>query len=396
MNSSLPGAVLDACGVPAHYGNPFAEQSRLVAGKAFTDVSFVEVVVVSGQDRLTWLHNLTTRDFTNLAPGESSEMLLLGPNGHIQAAAGVIDDGERTWLLMDRGQAEPVAAFLESMVFRMRVEIERPDYDVVGVVIPRSEQKTIGGDADGGEAGEGTESSVAAAPAGDPPADFLPAEVAALAELVWEDPWPRTLPGGAHYGVADSEHPARASRRVLVLVKPGVPVVEAFVAAGYSPAGLQAWEAQRVADWRPRPNNEIVARALPHELDWLRTAVHLEKGCYRGQETVAKLVNLGKPPRRLTYLYLEGPEGDLPAAGSEVKLGEKTVGVLTSVARDYEEGPVALALIKRNTALDAQLSVGGFIAAQVEIVSREGKSSASPAQRPGAGMRGVGHRTLGA
>ena len=128
-------------------------------------------------------------------------------------------------------------------------------------------------------------------------------------------------------------------------------------------------------------------QVLPHELDWLRTAVHLDKGCYRGQETVAKLVNLGKPPRRLTYLYLEGPEGDLPEPGSDVMLGERVVGKLTSVARDSEEGPVALALLRRNTADDAQLHVGAFEAVQEPIVAREGKSSASPSERPGQGLR---------
>ncbi|AZR02822.1 folate-binding protein [Trueperella pyogenes] len=353
-SAEFPGAVVDeGHGVPAHYGNPFAEEQKLVAGRAFTDLSFMEVVTVGGPDRAAWLHSLTTRDFLHLPTGESSEVLLLDPNGHIQTAAGVVDDGERTWFLLDRGQAQPFADFLDSMIFRMRVEIARPEAQVFGLFVP----------------------------------DGVPAAISALADVVWLDPWPRTAQGGAHYGVVDADHPARSSARALAVVRPGQPVIETFLAEGFEPAGLQAWEAKRVTDWRPRPNTEVVERALPHELDWLRTAVHLNKGCYRGQETVAKLVNLGKPPRRLTYLYLEGPEGDLPAAGTEVRLGEKVVGQVTSVARDYEAGPVALALVKRNTATDAELSVGDFIAAQVPIVAREGKSSASPSQRPGAGLR---------
>ncbi|MCM3907989.1 MULTISPECIES: YgfZ/GcvT domain-containing protein [Trueperella] len=349
----LPGAVLDEThGVPAHYGNPFAEENLLARGRAFTDLGFIEVLAVSGPDRATWLHNLTTRDFLNLPAGESSEMLLLDPNGHICTAAGVIDDGERTWFFLDRGQAEPFAAFLESMVFRMRVEVARPDVRVFGFF----------------------------APAG------VPEAIAALSAVVWYDPWPRTLPGGAHYGVPDADHPACDSARVVIAARPEEAVIETFGAAGFVPAGLQAWEAKRISDWRPRQNTEVAQRALPHELDWLRTAVHLEKGCYRGQETVAKLVNLGRPPRRLAYLYLEGPEGELPEPGAEVKAGEKVVGQLTSVARDSEEGPVALALLKRN-APEGELAVGAFVAAQVPIVAREGKSSASPDERPGAGMR---------
>lgn len=355
ITRSLPGAVMDEnLDVPDHYSNPFAEGNQLAAGKAFTDLSFLEVVTVSGADRATWLHNLTTRDFTSLPVGESSEMMLLDPNGHVEFAAAVIDDGERTWFILDHGQSQPFVDFLDSMVFRMRVEIETPDLDVVGVMVPAAE---------------------------------LSEQALAHASVVWEDPWPRTLPGGAHYGVSDEEHPAKNSSRTLIVVAKDEPIVETLIAAGMVPAGITAWEAKRIADWRPRPNAEAAEQVLPHELDWLRTAVHLDKGCYRGQETVAKLVNLGKPPRRLTYLYLEGPEGDLPELGSDVMLGERVVGKLTSVARDSEEGPVALALLRRNTADDAQLHVGAFEAVQEPIVAREGKSSASPSERPGQGLR---------
>ncbi|VEI13613.1 CAF17-like 4Fe-4S cluster assembly/insertion protein YgfZ [Trueperella bialowiezensis] len=359
VTQGLPGAVMDeSLGVPAHYANPFAEGNRLAAGEAFTDLSFLEVLSVSGVERATWLHNLTTRDFTALAPGESSEMLLLSPNGHVEAAAAVVDDGERTWFLMDTGCSEPFAQFLESMQFRMRVEVERWEGEqkpaVIGLMVP---------------------------------ADELSEKTRTHATVIWEDPWPRTLPGGAHYGVADENHPARNANRTLLVVAQNEPVVETLIAAGFVPAGVQAWEAKRIAQWRPRPNTEAANQVLPHELDWLRTAVHLDKGCYRGQETVAKLVNLGKPPRRLTYLYLEGPEGDLPEPGAEVTSGGRTVGQLTSVARDSEDGPVALALLRRATALDAQLEVGAFVASQEEIVAREGKSSVSPQERPGQGLR---------
>ena len=131
----LPGAVIGVGQrVAVHYGRPFAEELKLRAGRAFTDLSLFEVVSVSGKDRLNWLHNLTTQDFKNLQPGESSEMLVLDPFGHIQAAAGVIDDGATTWLISDQGVSGALAKFLESMKFMLDVAVDVPDFGVLGVM----------------------------------------------------------------------------------------------------------------------------------------------------------------------------------------------------------------------------------------------------------------------
>ena len=133
-------------------------------------------------------------------------------------------------------------------------------------------------------------------------------------------------------------------------------------------AGIWALEALRVAAWRPRLGFETDHRTIAHEVDWLRTAVHLHKGCYRGQETVARVHNLGRPPRRLAFLHLDGSGHTLPERGSAVLAGERPVGFLTSVARHYEDGPIALALLKRSTPVDAPLQAGGVGAAQEPIV----------------------------
>jgi folate-binding Fe-S cluster repair protein YgfZ len=96
--------------------------------------------------------------------------------------------------------------------------------------------------------------------------------------------------------------------------------------------------------------------------------VHLNKGCYRGQETVARVVNLGKPPRRLVHLELDGSTNELPVHGDQVLSGEVSVGVVTSVVQDFESGPVALAVIKRSTPIDAVLTINSVSAAQTPIV----------------------------
>jgi tRNA-modifying protein YgfZ len=133
-------------------------------------------------------------------------------------------------------------------------------------------------------------------------------------------------------------------------------------------AGVWALEALRIADGQPRLGLETDHRTIPHELGWLETAVHLDKGCYRGQETVARVHNLGRPPRRLVLLHLDGSESELPVSGDPVLLGERQVGTVTSSARHYELGPIALALVKRSTPVDEPLLAGGVAAAQEVLV----------------------------
>ncbi len=133
-------------------------------------------------------------------------------------------------------------------------------------------------------------------------------------------------------------------------------------------AGTWAAEALRVAAWRPRLGHETDHRTIPHEVDWLRTAVHLHKGCYRGQETIARVHNLGRPPRRLVFLHLDGSGHVLPAVGSPLTLDGREVGRLTSVARHHEDGPVALGVVKRSVAEDVDLLVDGISAAQTVVV----------------------------
>ena len=125
--------------------------------------------------------------------------------------------------------------------------------------------------------------------------------------------------------------------------------VAAREAAGWRLAGTWASEALRIAAWRPRLATEVDHKTIPHELDWLRTAVHLHKGCYRGQETVARVHNMGRPPRRLVMAHLDGSGHLLPEIGASVEAGDRAVGVVTSVARHHELGPVALAVVKRST-----------------------------------------------
>lgn len=313
---------LDA-GVASHYGDPNREQ-RLLAGylgkwgTAVVDLSHRGVVTVTGPDRLSWLNTLSSQELTQLAPNVGTELLLLTVQGRIEFDARVVDDGESTWLIVETEEAAPLAQWLNSMKFTLRVEIAdvSAEWAIVG--------------------------SVAEVPEWD---NFL----------AWVDPWPHVGAGGYSYAaIPEDKHPGleRPWREYLI------PAAGLVAVVGERPlAGVWAAEALRVAAWRPRRGAETDEKTIPHELDLMRTAVHLSKGCYKGQETVARVHNLGRPPRRLVFLQLDGSLHTLPAAGSSVILDDRVVGTVTSAAQHFEMGPIALALVKRSVDPEAVLTV---------------------------------------
>jgi tRNA-modifying protein YgfZ len=333
---SRPGAVagegVDAA-VAAHYGNPLREQRLLVEGLAAVDLSHRGVLTIGGPDRLSWLHSITTQMLTGLAAHVSAETLVLSPKGHIEHDLHLVDDGQTTWVTVEPGTTAALASWLDSMRFMLRVQVRdvSADYAVIGEPV-RSETTRV-------------------------------------EPLAWSDPWPLMVGDTASYcAVVDpAKHPGR-QRPWRELIVPRDQMEEAL---GDRPlAGMWAAEALRVAAWRPRLGFETDNRTIPHEVDWLRTAVHLHKGCYRGQETVARVHNLGRPPRRLVFLHLDGSGHVLPERGVAVEADGRVVGALTSVARHHELGPIALAVVKRNTPLDVVCLAAGLSASQDEIVQR--------------------------
>ncbi|MGW0807601.1 CAF17-like 4Fe-4S cluster assembly/insertion protein YgfZ [Nonomuraea sp. NPDC002799] len=147
-----------------------------------------------------------------------------------------------------------------------------------------------------------------------------------------------------------------------------VPRAELSDHLGRPLAGLWAYEALRIEAHRPRLGFETDHKTIPHEVGWIGAAVHLSKGCYRGQETVARVHNLGHPPRRLVFLHLDGSVDTLPAHGAPVIFESQEIGVIGSAARHHELGPIALAVVKRTVPVDASLLAGGVAAAQEVVV----------------------------
>lgn len=314
--AARPGFVAAPTGVAAHFGNPIGEQRALSAGRAVVELG-LGVVTVTGPDRLSWLNSITSQLLLGLQPGVSTETLVLDASGRVDHAARVVDDGTTTWLLTETGDAAPLAAWLDSMRFMLRVEVADRTADLATL-------GRLGGD---------------------------PAAADAVVE--WVDPWSAVAPGGWGYAALEAHPGSDWDLRIAVVT----PDSAAALAASDQPAaGLLAYEALRIAAWRPSLA-DVDERTIPHELDWLRSAVHLSKGCYRGQETVAKVHNLGHPPRRVVLLHLDGSDGVLPTPGTPVLLDGKEVGRLAASAVHHEDGPIGLAVVKRSLDPDATLTL---------------------------------------
>ena len=283
-----------------HFGEPVKEQRALEAGTAWADLSHLNIVAVTGVDRLKWLHDLTTQFVSDLQPGVWMPSLILDAQGHVEFQFNLVDDGTTTYLVLDPGYVEKLVEYLTKMKFMLRVDVRDASSEFVVLRAP-GVADAIGG-----------------------PFALVPRDEV--------DQMKETFGGVA------------------------------------TQVGTWALDAERVAKGRPRIGFETDHKSIPNELGVLNTAVHMKKGCYRGQETVAKIYNLGNPPRRLVMLHLDGSDVGFPAAGTKVENDGVVVGFVGTVARHHELGTIALAIVKRNTPTDATLTIDGIPANQEVIV----------------------------
>jgi folate-binding protein YgfZ len=283
-----------------HFGEPNKEQRALLEGAAWADLSHLAVVAVTGDDRLKWLHDLTTQHLLEFGVGSWTTALILDPQGHVEYQFSLVDDGMTTFIVLDPHFTQGLIEYLKKMRFMLKVDVS---------------------DASG-------EYAVLRAPG--------------IANEV----------GGPFALVPRAE----------------LDEMKKVFGASATQVGTWALDAERVAAGRPRHGFDTDAKSIPNELGVIHGSVHMNKGCYRGQETVAKVYNLGKPPRRLVMLHLDGHAVVMPPTGTPVMNGEVQVGFLGTVARHYELGPIALAIVKRNTPVDAELTVEGVAASQQIIV----------------------------
>jgi folate-binding protein YgfZ len=323
MNAVLPPEGSPDAGVPWHYGDPFAEQRAAARKVAVVDRSNRELIAVTGPERLAWLHLVISQHVTELADGAATEALVLDSHGRVDAHMEVAHLDETVWLDTEpgaqatgaRGGKQTLLEYLQSMVFWSKVELR-------DATAERAVLTLLGPDTD-----------------------------AVLTSLGLPVPGPHQV-AGADVIVR------RGALGVDLLVPRGSDWWARLTEAGARPMGSWGYEAFRVEAARPRMDLDTDERTIPHEVGWVHVAAHVAKGCYRGQETVSKVHNVGRPPRRMLLLHLDGSPEVLPETGDPVLQGERTVGRVGSVIRHHELGPIALALVKYSVPLDAELLVG--------------------------------------
>lgn len=303
-------------GIAWHYGDPHREQRALTEGRGVVDLSNRGVITVSGADRIGWLHTLTSQHLENLQSGESALALILSPNGHVEHELHIVDDGTSSWLIVEPGTQDELVGYLRKMQFMLRVEV---------------------------------------------------ADVSDEYAVVWESR--RDLDAEyPTYLVPEAFAVRGFSGREVIIPRAEL---DARLASAQIVAGTWALEALRAAAGVPRLRFETDHRTIPHEVGWIGPAVHLQKGCYRGQETVARVQNLGKPPRRLAILHVDGSAEIGPRHCDRVFYQDKEIGWVGTGARHYELGPVATAILKRNVPVDAELIIRtaeGDVSASQEVV----------------------------
>jgi folate-binding protein YgfZ len=316
-----------------HYGDPFGEQRAAAESAVVVNRSHRAAIRLTGGDRRTWLHTISSQHVSELPDGAVAENLSLDGQGRVEdhwiqtQLDGVTIIDTEPW------RAEQLLAYLAKMVFWADVVVEPADLAVLSLLGPGVRERAVLDTLE---------------------VDALPAPFTATA-----------LPGGGFIRTMGVDE--------VDLVVPRETAADRharLVAAGVRPAGVWAYEAHRVAALRPRLGVDTDERTIPHEVNWIggpgEGAVHLDKGCYRGQETVARVHNLGKPPRMLVLLHLDGGP-DRPATGDPVLAGGRTIGRLGTVVDHVDLGPIALALVKRGLTADVELTTGGESAVPAAI-----------------------------
>ncbi|WP_257180977.1 CAF17-like 4Fe-4S cluster assembly/insertion protein YgfZ [Corynebacterium cystitidis] len=313
----VDGSLIDAAGVAWHYGEPLAEQRRIETGPVVVDRSHRRVIKITGEDAAEFLNNLLTQKLDDASAGFSAACLDLDIQGRILHQGYVTRTDDAFYLDTPSYCYPTFIDFLQKMIFWSKVEITEAN---LGILTLLGDLSTLDDDA-----------------LSDLPTVFE-------RHVDWD--------GVPRHDVAVPRDQLEA-------------VVEKLEARGVVLAGLMAFTAERVRAGEPEMRADLDEKSIPHEAPRLINrpgrvrAVHLEKGCYRGQETVGRVENLGRSPRLLVLLQLDGSVPEDPVPGSHILANGRKSGRLGTVVHDRDYGPIALALLKRNAVQADELIIEG-------------------------------------
>jgi folate-binding protein YgfZ len=347
---AFPGAVPAAAdgpdaGIAWHYGDPMGEQRAAETFGVLLDGWNEDHLTVTGPDRLSWLHTLSSQDLSQLADGAATQALWLSPHGQVEHEARVEHLDGVVHLRTEPGHGAQLLEFLRSMVFWSKVELADRTDSVARLRLTGPRARDIVGAACGVAFGDALL--------------VVPPEPGHVVAIPGDPATDAPDPGLRSYVCADRDSFDIVAHRLRIPA-----LAAALRTAGAALAGSWAAAALRIPAHRPRFGVDLDERTIPNELPWLDSAVHLHKGCYRGQETVARVNNLGLPPRRLVMLHLDGTADTMPSAGDAVLTAQgRSVGRIGTVAQHWEYGPIALALVKRTVQPGTPLLAGGVDAA---------------------------------
>lgn len=299
------------------------------ASAALFDLPGWAHIELTGADRAKFLHNFCTNDVRGLAPGQACEAFVTSVQGKILAHVFIFAEPDALWIDAAPGLAEKVVNHLSKYHISEDVEIadRTGDLSAIYLVGPRSD------------------------------------EVLARCRI----DVPTTLPGHAQAALPQR---AVSIRRNDFLRMPGYMLVthptalaalrEQLLKGGAVAGGKEAFDALRITAGFPEYGADITEANLAQEANRTAQAISFTKGCYLGQEPIARIDALGHVNQQMRLLRLV--DGPRPAVEDEIVAGEtdpRPAGRVTSVAIDYETGlPIALALVRRgHDALGATVGV---------------------------------------
>ena len=282
----------------------------------------------TGEQAKAFLQGQVTNDVEALTPGTGCYAALLSPKGKMLGDLRVLDTGDELWLDTERSALQAIFNVLHRARLGFDAELHKRTLAQGLVSLVGPEARRVAGP--GAEALAAEEHAHAAVEVGGIPARAVVTDVGV--DLV-----------------CDAE-------RTTALIA-------ALTARGAEPVPESAAEVMRVERGRPRYGIDLDDTTIPQEAGLNERAVSFEKGCYVGQETVARLFYKGKPNRHLRGLKLSVPV----AAGTELTAGGRAVGRVGSVVLSPAHGPIGLALVRREVELGTEVTAGGAAATVVEL-----------------------------